>query len=1298
MAVLTPQQRNTLETAVKQARKVAELGAFNALHGMAVDHPEPFAHMTPEQRSLRNSLRSKARLLGDALPTSGAQKIVHLSYELAYETWHKMLFAKFLEANGLLMHTDGVAVTMEDCEELAKEEGFVDKWDAAANYASKMLPAIFRTDDPLMQVAYATDERIKLETIIDALENQIFIADDALGWVYQFWQTDEKKRINDSGDKIDGEKLPAVTQLFTEPYMVHFLIDNTLGAWWVSRNPGIKPPIKFEYLRVAPASSRGNDDSPAGSWSYFNPYEEVEHIKGNLPHWRQEGKIYFVTFRTADSMPQEKLKEWQEELDAWKVKNPEPLTQEVKKEYYKRFPAKMQEYLDAGHGACSLKNENIKSIVENALKFFDGERYVLDEFVVAANHIHVLVQPKGDHQLSDILHSWKSFSANEINKITGEKGAFWQKESFDHLVRSEASLEKFREYIRNHDKDNLRQDGGATIPAAGKFEGWPDKTAEVTALDPCMGSGHFVASLFPVFAALRMQEEGLTKEQATDKVIAENLHGLELDARCTQIAAFNLALTAWKFCGHYKELPEMNLACSGIAPKGKVEDWVKLVGNVPRDDKGIMENGMKMLYEHFQLAPELGSLLDPTTIKADAFTVSFEELQPVLKKALENEADSEQLERGVMAAGIAKAGQLLGNKYTLLITNVPYLASGKQDDLLSDYCLSNYKNEKGNLATVFFSRMLRSAIKGGTIANVTLQDWLFQKSYKKLREGLLKSYALSSIARLGAKAFQTPMWDFNVMLIALNNTLPKKDSFFLSVDASSTEINTSKQTLLLGAKIQILNQDQQLKNPDFAISTAEISNTNLLNNYCNIYQGLCTSDNAQFFSNFYEYEYLDKSIFKFIQNSNVSKSLFGGANLVLLWEEGKGRYYQHAMGLKSVGRLGGWKSGGEAWGKHGMAINVTANLFVSIYLECMFDNTVGVIIPNNSELFVPIFCFVNSEDYKFELRKIDQGLSITEHTLIKIPFDLEYWQKIAEEKYPNGLPKPYSDDATQWLFHGNPIKTENPLQVALARVLGYRWPAEKDAEMELAEEAKALIEAIKVFDHLSDEDGIFCIPSVNAEQAGAERLRDYLQQVFAGEWNNQTITQMLRKEGAKSTNLEAWLRDEFFVQHCKVFQNRPFIWHIWDGRKDGFSVLVNYHKLNKDNLSKLIYTYLGDWIRMCEAKKKASESGAEGLLSAAQKLKENLEAILHGEAPYDIFVRWKSLEQQPIGWEPDLNDGVRLNIRPFVESGVLRNKFNVKWGIDRGKNPPNNFWGEVRDNDKHLSLEEKQVAREKEKK
>ncbi len=364
-----------------------------------------------------------------------------------------------------------------------------------------------------------------------------------------------------------------------------------------------------------------------------------------------------------------------------------------------------------------------------------------------------------------------------------------------------------------------------------------------------------------------------------------------------------------------------------------------------------------------------------------------------------------------------------------------------------------------------------------------------------------------------------------------------------------------------------------------------------------------------------------------------------------------------------------------------------------MYEGYLFDDNVAVIVPKQGNKIESVFSYIKSGEFSKDISVLDSKLGITAGTFGQVGFDKIKWDIVSNQE--TELPKPCSDDPTQWLFHGHPIKTDNPLQVALARVMGYRWPAESDAEMELADDAKQLIEAVKAFDNLTDDDGIFCIPSVNAEQAGADRLRSFLQAVFAENWNNNTISDLLAKEGATSANLEDWLRKEFFTQHCKVFKNRPFIWHIWDGRNDGFSALVNYHKLDKENLSKLIYTYLGDWIRMCEAKKRNEESGAEGLLSAALKLKEKLEAILHGEAPFDIFVRWKSIEQQPIGWEPDLNDGVRLNVRPFIEAGVLRNKFNVKWGVDRGRNPPNSFWGEVRDNDKHLSLTGKRESREK---
>ena len=102
-------------------------------------------------------------------------------------------------------------------------------------------------------------------------------------------------------------------------------------------------------------------------------------------------------------------------------------------------------------------------------------------------------------------------------------------------------------------------------------------------------------------------------------------------------------------------------------------------------------------------------------------------------------------------------------------------------------------------------------------------------------------------------------------------------------------------------------------------------------------------------------------------------------------------------------------------------------------------------------------------------------------------------------------------------------------------------------------------------------------------------------------------------------------------------------------------------------------------------------AGADARLAAALGLQHKLEEIMEGEKPYDIYVRWKELRDQPVGWDPDLNDGVRLNIRPFVEAGVLRAPINLHWRKDRGKNPD----GTERHNDSHASLAVKLGARKR---
>ena len=236
MRTLTSGQRRHLERTVADARDVAEAGARAALEALAVHEPEPYGHMNEGQRTLRRRLRAHARQLGDRRDArSGGQAIDGLVQECAYEHWHGMLFARFLAENHLLIEPEmGVAVTLDECEELAKDEG-ADKWALAARFAHQMLPQVFRPDLPVFEVRLAREHRLKLEGLVEGLPAGVFTATDSLGWVYQFWQSRKKAEVNRSEVKIGAGELPAVTQLFTEPYMVGFLLDNTLGAWWAAR-------------------------------------------------------------------------------------------------------------------------------------------------------------------------------------------------------------------------------------------------------------------------------------------------------------------------------------------------------------------------------------------------------------------------------------------------------------------------------------------------------------------------------------------------------------------------------------------------------------------------------------------------------------------------------------------------------------------------------------------------------------------------------------------------------------------------------------------------------------------------------------------------------------------------------------------------------------------------------------------------------------------------------------------------------------------------------------------------------
>ena len=299
-----------------------------------------------------------------------------------------------------------------------------------------------------------------------------------------------------------------------------------------------------------------------------------------------------------------------------------------------------------------------------------------------------------------------------------------------------------------------------------------------------------------------------------------------------------------------------------------------------------------------------------------------------------------------------------------------------------------------------------------------------------------------------------------------------------------------------------------------------------------------------------------------------------------------------------------------------------------------------------------------------------------------------------------------------------PLRTDSSvLHVAVARLLGYGWPAEQNAEIELAAEQREWVRRCEELNALADVDGIVCVSPVRGEASAEARLLSYLATSYGDAWNDGVLTRLVTEVGART--LDHWLRHRFFEQHCKLFHDRPLVWHLWDGRRDGFHALVNYHKLAAGNgkgsqlLESLTYSYLGDWITRQRDGVTRGDGGAEGRRDAAVELQKRLIDVLNGERPFDIFVRWKPIDQQPIGWEPDINDGVRLNIRPFMAddipggrrgAGILRYRPKIHWRKDRGREPANDtnrfpwFWsnGEFtgdRVNDVHLNLEQKREAR-----
>ena len=139
------------------------------------------------------------------------------------------------------------------------------------------------------------------------------------------------------------------------------------------------------------------------------------HSRGYLPHFDAPGVQQFITYRLADAMPVERRSEWEAFL-------------ELEDEREKR--KKIEAYLDFGHGQCHLRDARIAALVQENLLHFDGKDYRVLAWAIMPNHVHALIEI-WQKPMSEVLKSWKSYTAKKANKILRQQGTFWQDDYFD---------------------------------------------------------------------------------------------------------------------------------------------------------------------------------------------------------------------------------------------------------------------------------------------------------------------------------------------------------------------------------------------------------------------------------------------------------------------------------------------------------------------------------------------------------------------------------------------------------------------------------------------------------------------------------------------------------------------------------------------------------------------------------------------------------------------------------------------------------------------------------------------------
>ena len=512
--------------------------------------------------------------------------------------------------------------------------------------------------------------------------------------------------------------------------------------------------------------------------------DEVHITHRNLPHWTKKGSIYWVTFRLADSLPQEKLEIWKSERDEWLKKHPQPWNDEEWQEFNKNFLGRLENWLDSGYGSCVLSIPEIREKVKECIMKYDGVRLKIHAVVIMPNHVHLLIEPLMKYSLSEILKGIKGASANEVNKILGTTGKkVWMEESYDHIVRSEKEYFHFINYIKeNPTKAHLTVDNYWLY------------VAQVFLLVDNKDTQTGMSVLHSADTQTRMSVL-LPPDSQTGMSVLHSSY--DLKRHCIENSLYGVDID------------------SGAVEVCKLRFWLSMI--VDEEDfktiKPLPNLDYKVVCGDSLLGVEKDLFNNQAFEKLEKLKPQyFNETNPNNKQKLKKEIDKiiDEITNGHNEFDFeVYFSEVFHQKggFDVVIANPPYVqlqkSSGRFANLYQNKGFSVF-DRMGDIYCLFYEKGIKILKEGGHLCFITSNKWMRAGYGEKLRNFFLQ-YNPKVLVDLGPGVFESATVDTNIILIQ------KVQKQLLSVRAvtlaKDEDINIANQLTQLGVILEKLSKD-----------------------------------------------------------------------------------------------------------------------------------------------------------------------------------------------------------------------------------------------------------------------------------------------------------------------------------------------------------------------------------------------------------------------------------------------------------------------------------------------------------